>query len=190
MNELDPTTIALYIRLGIFGIFLILGLVLLLRRLRLTKPDKPENQQEVNALEPGFSFDKRILASLTVLESDDPSMINTVISVSKYPFTLGRNPNNDFSFPNDLAVSNFHARLIKSENKILLTEMVVDAKGLEKRPKYGTFINDTLLRTTTIQLRDKDIIRLGARLRLQFERVDTTGLPDTIDEKTEPNRQL
>ncbi len=184
MNNVDPTTVALYIRLVIFGIFLILLLIFLFRRPKDQKRQETGQPQVENPqTELARGIEKDVLAGLTVLESDDASLKDQVIYVLKYPFTLGRNSSNDFAFPNDLAVSNFHAKLTVSGSKVLISEIIVDAKGQEKAPRYGTFVNGQPLRAQAVELADGDEIRLGSRLCLSFEYVDASGLPGTCDVK-------
>ena len=190
MEDFDPTKVALYVRLAIFGIFLILVLVFVLRTRNSSKGEPKKSQQENVKLESTHGTDVHILANLVILASDDPSFVNKVLHIIRYPVTLGQAPHNDFVFPVDSPVSNFHAKLFISDGKVMLSEIVITAQGIEKRPTYGTFVNGKPLREQSIELMDGDEIQLGPRLRLLFEQVDLSRLPGTVDEKYVRKRGL
>ena len=180
MEDFDPTKVALYVRLAIFGVFLILVLIFVLRTRNSSKGESKKSQRESLEQESIRETDVHILANLVVLESDDLSLVDKVLYILKYPVTLGQAPHNDFIFPADSPVSNFHARLFISEGKVMLSEMVIAAQGTEKRPTYGTFVNGKPLRNQAVELMDGDEIRLGPRLRLLFERGDLSRLPGIL----------
>jgi Ca-activated chloride channel family protein len=127
---------------------------------------------------------------LTVLYSDDPSMINQVFIISKTRVLLGRSADNDFMFPKDNPVSRLHAVIERQNNQLVLFEtQSVDANGNPVLPKYGTFIKSAIggerqISTIPEVLKTGDQIRLGSRTKLLFNAStqNVTVSDSTLDE--------
>lgn len=111
------------------------------------------------------------LAMLTVTASDDSAMIGQRFEITKRRTTLGRKADNDIIFPKDSPVSRYHALIEEKNGGLFLSEVsYVDEKtGQQKRPTYGTFVNDSEVGTQSILLQTGDEIRLGKRVKLKFE---------------------
>ena len=119
---------------------------------------------------------------LTVLFSDDPIMINQVITVNAGRTVIGRSAECDIVLPKDKAVSREHANLEQMGSKIFLTELASQQPGgSPKRPTYGTFVNEVKVGNVPVELKTGDVIRLGNRLKLRFEKF---GGSDTSAEAT------
>jgi VWFA-related protein len=110
-----------------------------------------------------------VLATLAVLQSDDPMMINQELNITLQSTQLGRGAQNDIIFPKDTPVSRQHAIIEQKGYQFWLSEIsIADETGLPKRPKYGTFVNDQPLKDAPVPLHNGSIIRLGPRVRLEF----------------------
>jgi hypothetical protein len=109
------------------------------------------------------------LGTLTVLSSDDETIIGRQFFIQKSTTTLGRKPDNDIVFANDKPVSRYHARIEKQGQRLVILEIITsDEQGNSKCPTCGTFINDTQMDREPLSLKDGDIIQLGMRVRLRF----------------------
>jgi hypothetical protein len=88
--------------------------------------------------------------ALILMKSGDSA--GKTIPVTKTAFTLGANPNNDFSIPGDSTVSGQHAKLFW-EGSILKIE--------DMKSTNGTFVNSSRLAPGRQLLRPGDELRLG-----------------------------
>lgn len=120
-----------------------------------------------------------VLATLTVLHSDDPGMINQVLNITKPNTLIGRGAQNDLIFPKDTPVSRQHAIIEQKGYQFWVSEACsTDETGALKRPKFGTFLNETKLEEAPVLLKKGDVVRLGSRVRLKFE----TPLVESLDD--------
>ena len=118
----------------------------------------------------GFALSANAFGALTVMQSDDPSMLGQRFEISDESTHLGRAADNEILFPKDGAVSRHHAIIENRNGQLLLTEMVsVDGDGSTKTPTFGTFVNEKKV-TDPTPLMNGDTIRLGKRLILRFEK--------------------
>ena len=118
------------------------------------------------------------LGRLRVTASDDMTMINQHFDITSRRTTLGRKADNDIIFPKDTPVSRHHALIEEKNGGLFLTELVDPESN--KRPTYGTFVNDREVGSQSILLQSGDEIRLGKRVIMKFE----AGRSSTGDEKT------
>ena len=111
------------------------------------------------------------LGMLTVIASDDPSMIGQRFEITQRRTTLGRKADNDIIFPKDSPVSRHHALVEEKNGGLFLSEVEeTDEKtGRPKRPTFGTFVNETEVGRQAVLLQTGDEIRLGKRVKLKFE---------------------
>ncbi len=168
--------------LGIAGLTLLLGIgaVVFLKRNKKPAADSsssnwaPESgYSSAEATLDGFDLNNdAILATLSVLSSDDPTKIGLKIPISTETTRLGRDrAKNEVAFENDRPVSREHATLtLNSAGLFMLAEVVrASSPGQpESAPTYGTFVNETKI-TAPLALFSGDQIRLGKRLTLLFE---------------------
>ena len=111
-------------------------------------------------------------------------MINQVITVNAGRTVIGRSAECDIVLPKDKAVSREHAALEQMGSKIFLTELASQQPGgSPKRPTYGTFVNEVKVGNLPVELKTGDVIRLGNRLKLRFEKFGgrNTSAEATID---------
>lgn len=121
---------------------------------------------------------KDVLGTLTVIESDDTSIVGHRFNISKPTTTLGRSADNDVNLPKDIPVSRRHAQIVEKNGGVYLSEVQnMDSSGKEKPPTYGTFLNEIALGQDPVLLQSGDEIRLGKRVRLRFE--STGGMADS-----------
>jgi len=152
--------------------------------------DDYDHQALVEATIDDMALAGKPVGHLTVLFSDDPSMINQVFTISKPRVLLGRSAENDFMFPKDNPVSRLHAIIENQNDQLVLYEnQSIDANGNPVLPKYGTFIKSTIggerqISTIPEVLKPGDEIRLGNRTKLQFNASTqhVTDLDETMDE--------
>ena len=128
--------------------------------------NKPMPAIEQTALPP---VPEDAFGTLSVLSSDDETLIGHQFHIRKSTTTLGRKPDNDIVFAHDKPVSRYHARVEKQDDNLVLVEiMTSDEQGNPKCPTCGTFINDAQINDGHAALKDGDIIQLGLRVRLLF----------------------
>lgn len=170
---------SLLIYLGIGGLLLVGGFVafiLLKRRKKAPEPDKeddfalkhPDKTEDatfdgidlrgIMGSTPGGS----VLATLTILASDDPASIGNQYSITHLPVIMGRSAEDaDILFSGkDQAVSRRHATMEAKGSEITLRDL---------GSKYGTFHNDQPIGGVPVTLKNGDEIRLGSRAKLRFE---------------------
>lgn len=124
-----------------------------------------EDQSAIN-----HQTEPEVLGALTIVNSDDPTLIGHHFEITASLVTLGRSADNDIIFPNDKPVSRHHAEIYQISGKLYLREVeMADASGTAKPPKYGTFLNGEAMGTDPSQLKTGDEIQLGKRVRLRFE---------------------
>ena len=119
----------------------------------------------------GFQLNsEKVLATLTVLASDDPGMIMQELNITSYPCLIGRHPDCDVVVPKeDSPVSRKHIRLeLRDGRPILKEEISIDESGNTKFPTYGSFVNEKKVMAGGVILKNGDEIRLGTRFRLRF----------------------
>ena len=133
---------------------------------------------------------------LTVLASDDESMVNQPFDLISERTTLGRKADNDIVFLKDSPVSRHHAAVEVRNGGLFLMEIIeLDEKNNEKPPAYGTFINENKMGRDGVFLQNGDEIRLGKRVRLRFkagERIrfgDDATADSFTDETTDTQTQ-
>lgn len=120
----------------------------------------------------GFIPSANALGVLVVLQSDDPAMIGQRIEITQSTTSLGRSANNDILFPKDSPVSRRHAVIEDRNGQLILSEVLPETGGGKvKRPTFGTFVNNKQVEDP-VPLRNGDEIRLGKRVRMQFEAVE------------------
>jgi pSer/pThr/pTyr-binding forkhead associated (FHA) protein len=90
------------------------------------------------------------------------SILNDIL-LEKEIVTIGRNPNNDIHIDN-LAVSNFHAKIVKQGNQFIIEDL---------KSTNGTFVNEQKIVKTS--LNNNDIITIGKHTLIFL-------LPETEDE--------
>ncbi len=118
---------------------------------------------------------------LTVLASDDESMINQHFDLINERTTLGRKADNDIVFLKDTPVSRHHAVIEVKNGGLFLVEMMEeDGKGNQKSPTYGTTVNEIKFGGEGVFLQNGDEIRLGKRVRLRFEAGEKARLGDDV----------
>lgn len=134
-----------------------------------SEEDRTIDNLEMNPDASGLKYGQT-LASLTILNSDDLSMIGQELSITKLPTTIGRSASNDIVISKkDQPVSRNHAILEQQGGNFILKEATVtDEYGNFKQPTYGTFVNDIRVLDENITLQDGDEIRLGSRFRMRF----------------------
>ena len=118
-----------------------------------------------------FEMSPDAFGRLTVVASDDASMIGQHFEITKGRTTLGRKADNDIIFPKDSPVSRHHALIEERNGGLFLNEVMdMDEKtGQPKRPTYGTFMDENEVGGRSVLLHDGVEIRLGKRVRLKFE---------------------
>ncbi len=108
-------------------------------------------------------------ATFTVLASDDIKRVGEKRTLQRSTLSIGRTAENDWSFPNDAAVSRRHVRIEYTGGRFMLQEVPSPAQdGQLKPPTYGTFVNGISLAGSGILLKDGDQILLGKRLKIRF----------------------
>jgi VWFA-related protein len=121
--------------------------------------------------------------TLRVRASEDPSMINQLINITKPRTTIGRGANNDIVLPRDKAVSRNHALIELVGSELFLTEFITQGpQGATRKPTYGTYVNGNRLANVPIQLKNGDEIRLGTQFIAQFEKIPSAQ--PGMDDKT------
>lgn len=127
-----------------------------------------------------FEVPSDALGRLRVTASDDMTMINQHFDITSRRTTLGRKADNDIIFPKDTPVSRHHAVIEERNGGLFLTELVDPDSN--KRPTYGTFVNDREVGSQSILLQSGDEIRLGKRVIMKFEAgKSSTGNEQTFD---------
>ncbi|MFZ5903224.1 MAG: VWA domain-containing protein [Chloroflexota bacterium] len=118
-----------------------------------------------------FEMSPDALGRLTVIASDDPSMIGQHFEITNTRTTLGRKADNDIIFPKDSPVSRHHAVIEEKSGGLFLSQVTeTDEKtGQPKPPTFGTFVNENEVGKDSILLQGGDEIRLGKRVRLKYE---------------------
>jgi VWFA-related protein len=169
--------------LGGLGVVTILLLVFILARQKKQEKTKTDERTQPQAhaapVSRGADADRTMdsygggseaLGALTVLASDDPSMVGFRFELSSSITTLGRSADNDINFPKDNPVSRRHAEIFERDRTIFIREVkAMDSSGAYKPPKYGTFVNDIPLGSNPAELKTGDEIRLGKRVLLKFD---------------------
>lgn len=124
-----------------------------------------------------------VLATLTILFSDDQAMIGQQLSVRRLPASIGRGTTNDIMISKkDGAVSRDHIVLDWQNNHIAVREAAgADELGNPKYPSYGTFVNEKNIRGKTVLLDNNDEIRLGTRFRLK---INFSSVVEGSDDRT------
>jgi VWFA-related protein len=111
-----------------------------------------------------------VFGTLIILQSDDPSMVEQVLNLTKPVTQLGRGAQNDIMFPKDTPVSRQHACLEVKNHQLWLSEISTpDESGSMRRPRYGTFINENKVEEGPVVLQNGDVIRLGTRVKIQIK---------------------
>jgi pSer/pThr/pTyr-binding forkhead associated (FHA) protein len=135
-----------------------------------------------------------VLATLTVLYSDDTNLQHQVLNITLPKVQLGRSTQNDIIFPQDTPVSRHHAVIEQTGSQFWMSEVISsDETGSPKRPKFGTFVNEMKMEDQPVLLKSGDVIRLGPRVRLAFYApepveagdaltIDALRTNDTVDE--------
>lgn len=117
----------------------------------------------------GFALPGEEFGHLTILSSDDPSLVGKEFTLTQSPTRVGRSVNNDIPLPKDSAVSRNHIEIVKENGQILLREVMRTlSDGTQKGPTYGTYVNDRKI-TGQVSLHSGDEISLGRRTKLRFE---------------------
>ena len=132
----------------------------------------------------GFIPSANALGVLVVLQSDDPAMIGQRIEITQSNTSLGRSADNDILFPKDSPVSRHHAVIEERNGQLIVSESLSESSGGKvKRPTFGTFVNDKQVEDP-VPLRNGDEIRLGKRVRMRFEAVESEKKDEdrTIDQ--------
>jgi len=165
-----PVTILIYVGTAIFIVALfVLILVIVLKRKPAALSAAGQPGGMVNN---GDGDSSRTLGKLTVMFSDDSSIVGNVIDINQATSMMGRTTNNDISFPGDTPVSRTHATLKMDGSQFEIFEVTSLAQdGTMKRPTYGTFVNEKPVGLEPTALVAGDVIRLGKRLQLKFEPV-------------------
>lgn len=171
--------------IGVAAALLIALIVILIISGRRKKTDQPEGNGEFKLIKPDLGEDATIdgirypsnlasIATLTVQFSDDPASIGHQYQITTLPVILGRSAEADILFSGkDQAISRRHAKIDQNDNQIIISDM---------KSKYGTFINEKLISDSPISLKNGDIIRLGSRTKLIFEKVSySDDAKPTID---------
>jgi VWFA-related protein len=174
--------------LTVLGVLLIGGVAALVI-VKKRKKDKLVNTDE-DALElkkkPDEDGDKtidfqpsdEILATLTILFSEEVGQIGQSLNITKFPSAIGREDGKakDIRIPKeDKAVSRNHATIDHHEGKIVLIEEVTNKSGKLERPPYGTFINEKKIGSEPVELHNGDEIRLGSRFKMRFNIVSAAS---------------
>ena len=171
LGRLANLPVPLQIAIGAVALILILFIVVMVVRLLKAKRgggilprDDDEPVMETMILRKPSSD----LATLTVINSDDSTLVGQSIPITNKTSTIGRGTGNDIMFPKDHPVSRKHVTLEYKDGVFTLSEVLKSGdKGLES-PTFGTFVNEKNIHGNAVQLRKGDIIRLGNRLKLEF----------------------
>jgi len=83
-----------------------------------------------------------------------------VVSVTQFPFSLGRHPTNRLPIDDD-SISRFHARFTCENGEYFVEDLA---------SRNGTFVQGK--RVTRLQIRDDDWVQLGARVSFRFAVTD------------------
>lgn len=140
-----------------------------------------EERGDVNS-----EVEPEVLGALTIVASDDSTLIGHRFDITASLVTLGRSADNDIIFPTDKPVSRHHAEIYQISGRLYLRQVeMADASGAAKPPKYGTFLNGEPIGNDPVQLKNGDEIQLGKRVRLRFESFlrDINGDALTYDEE-------
>ena len=183
----SDTDFGLTIGLGVLGLLVLAGGIaafFILRR-RQEERKRDEEWREATEGSPGDDFvpnagsDMTIdtweissdaLGMLTVVNSDDATMIGQRFEITQSKTTLGRSADNDINFPKDSPVSRQHAGIEEKTGGLFIQQVeTTDSSGRAKMPTYGTFINEIEMGSDAVLLQTGDEIRLGKRVRLKFE---------------------
>ncbi|MEW6717973.1 MAG: VWA domain-containing protein [Chloroflexota bacterium] len=128
-------------------------------------PGRLDEDKTYDRLEPIGEFGE-VYGTLVVLYSDDALMIEQRIDLTKSPTTLGRKADNDIVFAQDSPISRYHAIIEKRGDQVVISETTYKGKS----PTYGTYVNDSKIGSEAITLRNGDVIQLGPRVRMRFDR--------------------
>ncbi len=123
---------------------------------------------------------KSAMGLLIVLQSDDRMLINKRFEITKTVTRIGRSAENDIIFAMDSPVSRFHARILRKQGDLYLSEVAAEKKGTT----FGTRLNGVLIGSSPALLHDGDEILLGKRTLLRFKIVteDGSGESSTMDD--------
>ena len=176
--------------LGFVGlVVVVVGVIAISRKLKKAKTEFSEDFELREASRPGDdrtidismlrtssksnAEGSETLATLTILHSADAGMIGQKLSITKFPTSVGRSPENDIVISKkDQPVSRNHIIIDKRRGNIILMENIVpDSSGNPKPPTYGTFVNEKKVSNENVLLRDGDEIRLGSRFRMRFSTI-------------------
>lgn len=185
-SSLSGTTLGILIIAGVIILIVIIVVVIVIGiYLRQRTINKERDRQWQAAVNPpgssattdktmdGFLPSANALGILMVLQSDDPAVIGQRIEITQPITNIGRSADNDILFPKDSPVSRRHAVIEERSGQLILSESLSDSgDGKIKRPTFGTFVNNKQVEDA-VPLRNGDEIRLGKRVRMQFEAVDS-----------------
>jgi Ca-activated chloride channel family protein len=179
----------------LLGVAIVFGVVMFVRKQNENRrerewKEKVEGVGELTAEESFGGSDRTVdswempsdaYGRLTVLASDDESMVNQHFDIISERTTLGRKADNDIVFLKDSPVSRHHAMIEVRNGGLFLMEMTEqDEKVGEKPPTYGTFVNENKIGREGVTLQNGDEIRLGKRVRLRFEAGEKIRLGDDV----------
>jgi VWFA-related protein len=151
------------------------GLYLMLRRKQaagplVNVPVYSTGQQVGRQAIPAAPLIPEVFGTLIILQSDDPSMVEQVLNLTKPVTQLGRGAQNDIMLPKDTPVSRQHACLEVKNHQLWLSEISTpDESGSMRRPRYGTFVNENKVEEGPVVLHNGDVIRLGSRVKIQVK---------------------
>ncbi len=133
------------------------------------------------------------IGALTIMATDDTTLVGKVLSVNGGRTSIGRSAENDIVLSGDRAVSREHAIIEQAGSKVYFAELVSQGADRSiKRPTYGTYVNDIKIGQDPVELNTGDVIRLGTRCKMRFEKfiLDTSseatvdGMSASGDERT------
>jgi hypothetical protein len=159
---------------------LVLMVVLIVRENKKRYPARPG--QQFGAISPSGSFQAVIdqardpasavmnpISSITVLQSDDLSMIGQKFDITDQICRLGRAADNEVFFPREVSISNHHCIIEHRAGQFVLSEVMgIVGDGGGRKPLGGTFVNEHLILSPTV-IKNGDMIRLGNKLVFRFE---------------------
>jgi len=214
-DEITEPNLALNIGLGVTGFLILAGGIaafIILRRRREERLRDEEWRQKTGGspeddIMPVAGSEMTIddweissdaLGMLTVVASDDSTLIGQRFEITQATTTLGRRADNDINFPKDTPVSRQHAVIEEKKGGLSLGQVEsTDKDGNPKWPKYGTFINELEMGADPYLLKTGDEIRLGKRVRLKFEagqiasegeEITYDGLETIVDDDIDPEK--
>lgn len=152
--------------LGGFGILVVILLIILAVR----KPKKGESDEVKPFVltppqnPPGNIIDipnsQSAYGTLTVLESNDSSLIDKIYDITSLPLSIGRSADNDIIFSqSDSSVSRHHAEM-DGQNRMVTIRDVGSS--------YGTFVDNEKIGDDPFILRNGAEIRLGNHVKIRF----------------------